>query len=196
LRAEAAKQSAILEAEGSKAAQIAPAEAQQEKLKQEEMGRAAAVEAEGRAEAAKIEAMGLAQARAIEAQGVAEAQAILKKAEAWKQFNDAAKLQTILERLPGVLQASAGIFGAVAAPLGNIDKVVVIEQGNGANGDSTGGIGRVARTGPALVFGLLQQLEALGLDLPTVLSQLGISGGKMTDATPRPAESKSSKPLT
>jgi len=175
LKAEASKQAAILEAEGQKSAQIALAEAQQEKLKQEGLGRAAAVEAEGRAEAAKIEAMGLAQARAIEAQGVAEAQAILKKAEAWKQFNDAAKLQTILERLPSVLQASAGIFGAVAAPLGNIDKVVVIEQGNGSGGDGTGGIGRVARTGPALVFGLLQQLQALGLDIPTIMSQ--ISGG-------------------
>src|SRR5579863_7040188 len=178
--AEAERQAAILEAEGTKSAQIALAEAQQEKLKQEGLGRAAAVEAEGRAEAAKVEAIGLAQARAIEAQGVAEAQAILKKAEAWKQFNDAAKLQTILERLPGVLQASAGIFGAVAAPLGNIDKVVVIEQGNG--GGSTGGIGRVAQTGPALVFGLLQQLQALGLDLPTVLAQLGVNGGKLTEA--------------
>jgi flotillin len=173
VRAEAKKQAAILEAEGQKSAQIALAQAQQEKLKQEGMGRAAAVEAEGRAEAAKIEAMGLAQARAIEAQGLAEAQAILKKAEAWRQFNDAAKLQTLLEKLPSVLQASAGIFGAVAAPLGNIDKVVVIEQGNGAAG-GTGGIGRIAQTGPALVFGLLQQLQALGLDLPTVLSQLGM----------------------
>src|ERR1700677_843801 len=181
LRAEAAKQSAILEAEGEKSAQIALAEAQQEKLKQEGMGRAAAVEAEGRAEAAKIEAM--AQARAIEAQGVAEAQAILKKAEAWKQFNDAAKLQTILERLPAVLQASAGIFGAVAAPLGNIDKVVVIEQGNNGDGNGTGGIGRVARTGPALIFGLLQQLQALGLDIPSALAQLGVNGGKQADAT-------------
>src|SRR5438552_5501525 len=150
LRAEAKKQAASLEAEGQKSAQIALAEAEQETLKQEGLGRAAAVEAEGRAEAATIEAMGLAQARAIEAQGVDEAQAILKKAEAWKQFNDAAKLQTILEKLPSVLQASAGIFGAVAAPLGNIDKVVVIEQGNGGDGDGTGGIGRVARTGPAL----------------------------------------------
>ena len=61
---------------------------------------------------------------------------------------------------------------------GNIDKVVVIEQGNGAGGDGTGGIGRIARTGPALVFSLLQQLQALGLDLPTVLSQLGVDGGK------------------
>ena len=183
LRAEAKKQAAILEAEGAKAAQIAMAEAEQEKLKQEGLGHAAAVEAQGRAEAAKIEAMGLAQARAIEAQGVAEAQAILKKAEAWKQFNDAAKLQTILEKLPSVLQASAGIFGAVAAPLGNIDKVVVIEQGNGGGGDGMGGIGRIARTGPALVFSLLQQLQAMGLDLPTVLSQLGGDGGKLAAAT-------------
>ncbi len=182
VRAEAKKQAAILEAEGQKSAQIALAEAQQEKLKQEGMGRAAAVEAEGRAEGAKIEAMGLAQARAIEAQGVAEAQAILKKAEAWRQFNDAAKLQTLLEKLPSVLQAAAGIFGAVAAPLGNIDKVVVIEQGNGGAGDGTGGIGRIARTGPALVFGLLQQLQAMGLDIPTVLSQLGVNGEKLAAA--------------
>jgi len=193
LRAEAKKQAAILEAEGEKSAQIALAEAQQEKLKQEGLGRAAAVEAEGRAEAAKIEAMGLAQARAIEAQGVAEAQAILKKAEAWKQFNDAAKLQTILERLPSVLQASAGIFGAVAAPLGNIDKVVVIEQGNGGGGDGMGGIGRVARTGPALVFGLLQQLQAMGLDIPTVLSQLGVDGGKLAAAAKAAADAPPAK---
>ncbi|PYV32556.1 MAG: flotillin family protein [Acidobacteria bacterium] len=179
LRAEAKKQAAILEAEGQKSAQIALAQAQQEKLKAEGMGRASAVEAEGRAEAAKIEAMGLAQARAIEAQGVAEAQAILKKAEAWKQFNDAAKLQTILEKLPSVLQSSAGIFGAVAAPLGNIDKVVVIEQGNGGGGAGGGGIGRLAQTGPTLVFGLLQQLQALGLDIPTIVSQLGGNGGKL-----------------
>lgn len=187
VRAEAKKQATILEAEGQKSAQIALAQAAQEKLKQEGLGRAAAVEAEGRAEAAKIEAMGLAQARAIEAQGVAEAQAILKKAEAWKEFNDAAKLQTILERLPSVLQASASIFGAVAAPLGNIDKVVVIEQGNGGGGDATGGIGRIARTGPALVFSLLQQLQALGLDIPTVLSQLGAGdGGKVAAAPAKP----------
>ena len=194
VRAEGKKQAAILEADGQKAAQIAMAQAQQEKLKAEGFGRAAAVEAEGRAEAAKIEAMGLAQARAIEAQGVAEAQAILKKAEAWKQFNDAAKLQTILEKLPSVLQSSAGIFGAVAAPLGNIDKVVVIEQGNGATGHGTGGIGRIAQAGPALVFSLLQQLQALGLDIPTVLAQLGAGdGSKAAEAAKAPVEQTASK---
>ncbi len=191
VRAEAKKQAAILEAEGEKSAQIALAEANQEKLKQEGLGRAAAVEAEGRAEASKIEAIGVAQAKAIEAQGVAEAQAILKKAEAWREFNDAAKLQTLLEKLPGVLQASAGIFGAVAAPLGNIDKVVVIEQGNGHATNGTGGIGRIAQSGPALVFGLLQQLQALGLDVPGVLSQLGLDEKSLASlksaAPPAPA---------
>jgi flotillin len=194
VRAEAKKQAAILEAEGQRAAQIALAQAEQEKLRQEGLGRAAAVEAEGRAEAAKIEAMGLAQARSIEAQGLAEAQAILKKAEAWKEFNDAAKLQTILERLPGVLQASAGIFGAVAAPLGNIDKVVVIEQGNGAAGDAAGGIGRIARAGPALVFGLLQQLQALGLDIPSVLQQLGATNGGTGPAATLPGKEQEAMP--
>ncbi len=188
VRAEAKKQAAILEAEGQKSAQIALAEAQQEKLKQEGLGRAAAVEAEGRAEASKIEAMGLAQARAIEAQGVAEAQAILKKAEAWREFNEAAKLQTLLEKLPSVLQAAAGIFGAVAAPLGNIDKVVVIEQGNGTTGNGTGGIGRIAQAGPSLVFGLLQQMQALGIDIPTVLKQLGLDEKLAPSLTPAASE--------
>lgn len=175
VRAEGAKQAAILEAEGRRAAVIATAEAEQEKLRQEGVGRAAAVEAEGKAEALKIEAIGLAQAKAIEAQGVAEATAILRKADAWKQFNDAAKLQTVLEKLPAILESSTGIFGAVAAPLGNIDKLVVIDQGNGAPGGGSSGLERLAKTSPAVVFNLLQQLEALGLNLPSVLQQLGVT---------------------
>ena len=183
VRAEAAKQAAILEAEGRRSALIAMAEAEQEKLRKEGVGRAAAVEAEGKAEAAKIEAIGLAQAKAIEAQGVAEAAAILRKAEAWKEFNDAARLQTILEKLPSIIEASSGVFGAVAAPLGNIDKLVVIDQG-GANGDSgSSSLGRLAKTSPAVVFNVLQQLEALGLNVPTVLQQLGVSPAAVASPT-------------
>jgi flotillin len=173
MKAEAAKQTAILEAEGRKVALIATAEAEQERLRKEGQGRAAAIESEGKAEAAKIEAIGLAQAKAIEAQGLAEANAILKKAEAWQQFNEAARLQTILEKLPAIIEATAPVFSAVAAPLGNIDKVVVIEQGNG-NGNGQGGINRFASVAPSMIFNLLQQLDALGLDVPSMLSQLGI----------------------
>jgi flotillin len=174
VRAEAAKQAAILEAEGRRSAMIALAEAEQEKLRKEGAGRAAAVEAEGRAEAAKIEAIGLAQAKAIEAQGFAEAAAILRKAEAWKEFNDAARLQTILEKLPAIIESSQGVFAAVAAPLGNIDKLVVLDQG-GAGDNGSSSLGRLAQTSPAVVFKLLQQLETLGLNLPAVLQQLGVN---------------------
>ncbi len=185
VRAEATKQASVLEAEGRRAALIALAEAEQEKLRKEGIGRAAAVEAEGLAEAAKIEAVGLAQAKAIEAQGVAEATAILRKAEAWQQFNDAAKLQTILEKLPAIIEASSGVFGAVAAPLGNIDKLVVIDQGAAGNGAATG-MERLARVSPALVFNLLQQLQALGLDVPTVLQQLGVRPAAVSPAPAGP----------
>src|SRR4030095_691112 len=109
--------------------------------------------------------------RRLKPQDLAEAAAILKKAEAWKQFNEAARLQTILEKLPAIIQASAVVFGAVAAPLGNIDKVVVIEQGNG-NGQ--GGVSRFASNAPSVIFGLLQQLEALGLNVPSLLAQFGL----------------------
>jgi flotillin len=184
VRAEGAKQSSILEAEGRRAALIALAEAEQEKLHKEGAGRAAAVEAEGRAEAAKIEAIGLAQAKAIEAQGIAEAAAIQRKAEAWKEFNDAARLQTILEKLPAIIEASSGVFGAVAAPLGNIDKVVVIDQGGGV--ENGGGLGRLAKTSPTIVFNLLQQLEALGLNVQSVLQQVGIRAGTETTTVAAP----------
>jgi flotillin len=189
LRAQGEQEAAILAAEGRKQAMIAAAEAESEKLQREGQGRAAAVEAEGRAEAARIKALGLAQAetiqaqglaeaKSIEARGIAEATAIEKKADAWREFNDAARLQTLLEKLPGIIEATAPALRAVAEPLGNIDKVVMIDHGNGngdGNGHGAGGINRFAQTGPTLIFGLLQQLQSLGLNVPDVLAQLGVS---------------------
>jgi len=185
LRAQGLQEAAILEAEGRKQAQIATAEAESQKLQREGQGRAAAVEAEGKAEAEKIRAVGLAEAerlqakglaeaKAIEAQGLAEAAAIKEKAAAWREFNDAARLQTILEKLPAIIAASGPVFQAVAEPLGKIDKVVMIDQGGNGNGDGSG-LHRFAQTTPTLIFSLLQQLQALGLSFPEVMSQLGIN---------------------
>jgi flotillin len=187
LRAQGAQEAQILEAEGKKQAQIAQAEADAQKLQKEGQGRATAIETEGRAEAEKIRALGLAEAeklqaqglaeaKSIEAQGLAEAKAIKEKAAAWREFNDAARLQTILEKLPAIIESSAPVFKAVAEPLANIDKIVMIDNGNG-NGDGHGqsGLNRFAQTTPMMIFGLLQQLQALGLNLPDVLAQLGIN---------------------
>ncbi|QQS43127.1 MAG: flotillin family protein [Acidobacteriota bacterium] len=185
LRAQGLQEAAILEAEGRKQAQIAQAEAEAATLQREGEGRAKAIEAEGRAEAEKIraqglaeaeqlEAKGMAQAKAIEAQGLAEAKAIMEKAAAWREFNEAAKLQTVLEKLPDIIASSAPVFKAVAEPLASIDKVVMIDQGGGNGDGKNSGLNRFAQTSPNVIFGLLQQLQALGLSLPEVLAQLGI----------------------
>lgn len=203
LRAQGLQEAAILEAEGKKQAQIAQAEAEAQKLQKEGQGRATAIEAEGKAEAEKIRALGLAEAeklqaqglaeaKAIEAQGLAEATAIKEKAAAWREFNDAARLQTILEKLPSIIEASAPVFQAVAEPLGKIDKVVMIDQGsngNGSNGSSSG-INRFAQTAPTLIFSLLQQLQAMGLSVPEVMEQLGI---KQDEKLIEPAEKPQQK---
>lgn len=205
LRAQGLQEAQILEAEGRKQAQIATAEAEAKKLEREGQGRASAIEAEGKAEAEKIRAVGLAEAerlqakglaeaKAIEAQGLAEAKAIMEKAAAWREFNDAARLQTILEKLPSIIESSAPVFSAVSQPLGNIDKVVMIDQGGNGNGDgSTSGINRFAQTGPTVIFSLLQQLQALGLNWPEVLAQLGIENSgdaakSEKPVTPKPTE--------
>ena len=52
---------------------------------------------------------------------------------------------------------------------------MVIDQGNGGADGGSAALGRLAKTSPAVVFSLLQQLEALGLNVPAVLQQLGLS---------------------
>jgi flotillin len=186
LLAQGKQEAAILEAEGRKQALIATAEAESQKLQREGLGRASAIEAEGRAEAEriralglaeaeKIQAQGLAEAKATEAQGLAEAAAIKEKAAAWREFNDAARLQTMLEKLPGIIEATAPALRAISEPLGNIEKVVMIDHGGGdSNGRGPAGLNRFAQTGPTMIYGLLQQLQSLGLNLPEVLKQLGV----------------------
>ena len=118
-----------------------------------------------------------------------------RKPQHGAEFNDAARLQTILEKLPSIIESSAPVFAAIAAPLGNIDKVVMIDQGgNGhGNGDShASGINRFAQTTPTLIFSVLQQLESLGLNIPDIMAQLGIEKDGSTakpvtkPATPAP----------
>src|SRR5829696_6870743 len=188
LLAQGQQEAAILEAEGRKQALIATAEAESQKLQREGAGRASAIEAEGRAEAEKIralglaeaekiEAQGLAHAKATEAQGLAEAVAIKEKAAAWREFNDAARLQTILEKLPAIIEATAPALKAISEPLGNIEKVVMIDHGGNGNGAGSGGLNRFAQTGPTMIYALLQQLQALGLNVPDIFKQLGTTNG-------------------
>ena len=122
--AEAERQAAILRAEGEKQATVIRAEATQKELEFEGAGEASKIERIGRAEAAKVLAIGEAEAEVIKKKLLAEAEGLQKKAEAWKNFNDAAVLNMVVDKMPELAQA-------FATQLAGIDKINIIEMGNG-----------------------------------------------------------------
>ena len=101
-------EAARIEAEKKAAADLALATAEAEAQKK----LAEAIEAEGKAKAAAAQALGLAEAEAIRAKAEAEAKGMLEKAEALKQYGDAAKQQmeldaikVLYEQLPAIAEA-------------------------------------------------------------------------------------------
>jgi flotillin len=86
----------------------AEAEAEEYRIQAEARGKAEAMKLEGQAEAGKIKEKGL-----------AEAEAMLKKAQAWEKYNEAAILEMYMKVLPDVAKA-------VSEPLSKVDKIVVV----------------------------------------------------------------------
>jgi len=86
--------------------------------------------ATGVAEAEANKARGLAQADVIEAQGKATASAMLAKAESFKQYNEAAVIEMIVRVLPDVA-------GKISEPLSKMEKMVIINSGNGPGGGAS-----------------------------------------------------------
>lgn len=98
---------------------IKPADARKYQIKAEaeaEEYRIAA-EAKGKSEALKLE--GLAEADEIRAKGAAEAEAMMKKAQAWEKYTQAAVLDTYIKVLPELARA-------VSEPLSKVDKIVIV----------------------------------------------------------------------
>lgn len=193
LQAEAHKQKEILEAEGRRMATIGIADAEKQRLALEGLGEADALRAKLLAEAegtkAKLlaEAEGerarlLAEAEGIRAKLLAEAEGALKKAEAFEKLNESSKTMLILERLPEVIKAFAPVAGAVAAPLGNIDKLVMLD---GGSADGANALNKLATTVPTTIFNLMQTAQALGIDLGGLLGKLGIKGAESEAGKPQ-----------
>ena len=138
-------------------------------------------EAAGDAEAARLigvgqadaeKAKGLAQAEVIRAQGFSEADAMEKKAAAWQQYNQAAIIQQLIEALPRVAEA-------VALPLAQTDRMVIIN-----NGGEGGGASRLTADINSIVAQLPETLEALtGVNLVEALKSLpGVQGASSSEA--------------
>jgi flotillin len=204
LEYEASRQATILQAEGQRQAVIENAEGERQRRELEGQGEAAALRAKGEGEAAAIRARGEAEAAAIrakvlaEAEGLraklmAEAEGVEKKAEAFAHLDQAGKTMLVLERLPEIIKNFSSVMGAIAAPMGNIDKVVMIDGGSGGDGKTS--MARFAGTVPTVLFDLLQKADALGLDLKGMLGKAGIEnvgdGSKPNTPKEPPPEAKS-----
>ena len=159
--AEAARQAAILKAEGERQATVIRAEATQKELEFQGAGEAAKIERIGRAEAAKVLAVGEAEAEVIKKKLLAEAEGLQSKAEAWKNFNEAAVINLVVDKMPELAQA-------FATQLAGIDKINIIDMGNGAGG--SGGVARVMGTvGGGMTAMLAMLKDQFGIDIAQLM---------------------------
>lgn len=112
-------------AEADKAKRMREAEAIQYKIEAEARANAEQKRLEGMAIADAERARGTAAAEVIRLQGLAEAEAKEKLAEAFEKFGEAAVLDIIVKMLPE-------LAAKIAEPLKSIDKLTVVDTGNGA----------------------------------------------------------------
>lgn len=125
--AEAIAATGRAEAEAIKAKGIAQAEAEAEAIKAKGL-------AEATAQAETIAATGRAEAESIRAKGLAEAEAKSKLADAMSKYGEAAVIELLINQLPEIM-------AQVAKPMENIEKITVIDTGDGS-----GGASKIART--------------------------------------------------
>ena len=160
--AEAEAEAQVRRAEGDKAARIAQAQAEAERVKLagsaeaavtvtkgEAQARVVAVNAEAEAKRTTLE--GNADAGITFTKGEAEAKALALRAEAYRQFNEAAIIQTVLSMMPEIVRAAA-------EPMGNIQNLTVLSN-EGAS-DVVKNVTRTVTEANATVMGLT------GIDIP------------------------------
>ena len=111
-------------AEADKARRMREADAVQYQIETEAKASAEQKRLDGLAMADAERAKGNADAEVIRARGLAEAEAKEKLAEAFEKFGEAAVLDIIVKMLPE-------LAGRVAEPIKGIDKLTVVDTGNG-----------------------------------------------------------------
>lgn len=125
------------------------------------------VESLAEAEASKTRLAGQAEAESILARGAAEAEAKQKIADAFKQYGEAAVLSMVMEMLPQLMKEAA-------QPLGNIDKISVVDTGSG--GDNSGA-NRISNYATNLLASTQETLkETTGLDVKELIENFSKKG--------------------
>jgi flotillin len=154
--AEADAAAQIRRAEGAKGAAIAQAQGDAERVKLAGEAQARVVEVTAEAVAKQTTLEGNAEAGIVLSKGEAEAKALALRADAYRQFNEAAIIQTVLSQLPDIVRAAA-------EPMGNIDHLTVLSN-DGAS-DMVKNVTRTVAEASATVKGLT------GIDIPGMLGQ-------------------------
>jgi flotillin len=112
-------------------------------------------EAKGKSEALRLQ--GQVEAEQIKSKGLAEAEAMLKKAQAWDKYNQAAILEMYMKILPELARA-------VSEPLSKVDKIVVV------GGDKNLGTSKITSQVAEVLAQLPEVVKSLtGVDLKKFL---------------------------
>jgi flotillin len=98
---------------------IKPADARKYQMKAEAEAEEFRIQSEARGKADAMKLEGVAEAEKTKQVGLAEAETMLKKAQAWDKYNQAAILEMYLKMLPDLAKS-------VSEPLSKVDKIVVI----------------------------------------------------------------------
>ena len=186
IRAEAEKQSAILQAEATKEVAVREAEGKAEAARKLGEGQAAQTlatlnaKAEGEAAVTRQALMAEAEGEAAKKEKVllAEAEGTAALADAWAKMADAQKMFYILDRLPQLTdkfgeagaKIAQAIFGPIASGLGSIDSIQITDLGGTGRG-----VQQIGSLVPQIVFDVLAQLGARGVDLRGMLSRAGVN---------------------
>src|SRR5512135_2206964 len=179
-QAEADRQKRVIEADAAKQQVILQAEAEMQRLMKEAEGRKNADTFLGEGEAAKTRAtlLDIAEVEAAKKKQalMAEAEGTSQLAAALAKMSTDAKLILILDRLPVLFEkggeaaskVAESVFSSVAAPLGSIDKLEIVDMGSGR------GLEQLSSVVPNTVFRTLAAARAQGIDVTKMLQYFGI----------------------
>ncbi|WP_143186348.1 flotillin family protein [Paenibacillus sp. P3E] len=177
-KAEADRYAVEQAAEADKAKRMREADALQYSIETQARATSEQKRLEGQAVADAELAKGKAESEVIRLRGLAEAEAKEKLAEAFQKFGEAAVLDIIVKMLPE-------LAGRIAEPLASIDKLTVVDTGNGE------GAARVSNYVTQLMATAPEMLKSVsGIDVEALIK--GLTAGKA--GSKAPAASSVSKP--
>jgi flotillin len=138
------------------------AEATRFRYEAEARGQAEAQKAKGLAQAEVVKATGTAEADVIALKGAAEADAMAKKAGSWKEYNEAAIVQLVLQTLPEIAKA-------ISEPLSRINSMAIVSSGDGAGASK-----------------LTNEVATIMAQIPPIVESLsGVDLKKLVDLVPQ-----------